>query len=81
MSLSISCESCSNKYEKEIYFDFFKQNDDFVVYKCPKCHTEIQYDELETNKIDIVNWLFENKRDLYFKIVKEYFEPLLESIE
>lgn len=77
MALSISCESCSNKYEEQIDFEFFKQNDDFVVYKCPKCNTEIQYDEVEVNKIDIVNWLFENKRDLYFKIVEEYFEPLL----
>lgn len=80
MSLLISCETCSKIMEDQIIFEFFKQADDLVIYRCPCCKTEIIYDSLEVNKIEIVDWLWKNKRDLYMQIVKEYFKPILDDL-
>lgn len=80
MSLLINCETCSNMMENQISFEFFKQADALVVYRCPCCKTEITYDSLEVSKIEIVDWLWENKRDLYMQIIKEYFKPILDDL-
>lgn len=80
MSLLISCETCSKIIWSSIIFEFFKQADDLVIYRCPCCKTEIIYDSLEVSKIEIVDWLWENKRDLYMQIIKEYFKPILDDL-
>lgn len=80
MSLKISCKSCSDQHKKEINYEFLKEVDDLIIYKCPECNNEILYDEFKIEYINLANWLFKNKKKMYHTILKEYFESLLFDI-
>lgn len=80
--LTIRCNTCSDIYEdQEVFFQISHQYDDNVVMKCPSCGLEISYDDIEGSKIQIFDWLYKTDRILYNRIIREYFAPLLESID
>jgi uncharacterized protein YbaR (Trm112 family) len=76
--LDIQCNSCSEKYEDYINYEHYRQDDDIDVLICPKCKNQICYDSIKAEGIKIMDWLHTNDRTTYFRIVSQYFKPLLD---
>lgn len=72
--ISIACVNCSDKYEEDIFYEEFEQQDDFEIYQCPECTNQIRMDSIQLEAIPFLNWFRKNDWKIYKKYIKQYFK-------
>lgn len=72
--ISIACIKCSDKYEEDIFYEKWEQQDDFVIYQCPGCTSQIRMDSIQIEAIPIIEWFIKYDFKTYSNIIKEYFK-------
>jgi hypothetical protein len=72
----INCSNC-NDNGIDGYFQFYQQEDDYVILKCNKCDNKIMFDDVRVSYLSFIDWCVDNKWDKHKELIKEYYEELL----
>jgi uncharacterized Zn finger protein len=67
--MTITCNHCG----EELNISMMQRNEDEIRYRCG-CGLDISIDKYDAEKVKVMDWLKENKKELFEQIVNEYFD-------
>lgn len=67
--MTITCNNCGEKFN----ISFMQRNEDEIRLRCG-CGCDISIDKYDAEKVKVMDWLKENKPEVFKKAVEEYFD-------